>query len=126
MPCMLRPARHPRLTLWLVPLLLWQLMLPPGVMPGATEHGSTLVLCDMHHGPMAPLPGHRDTAPGSHHGGSMCPFAAVGAIGPLAVNLAVAAHGAPVALAIPFPDAQRAVLPLPSRAHRSRGPPALS
>lgn len=123
--------RFPRLpVLWLLPLLVWQLLLPPGVMPGARAGAAALVLCPMHGampagdpgsvGPVAPGTGTEKYRP------SICPFAATGAAAPSLAGLPVAAHDSPPRLDPPAYVSAPWAPPGPVRSQISRAPPRLS
>lgn len=122
----MRFARRHALALWLLPLVLCQLLLPPGVMPGSPGGSAGLVLCDGHHGPMAPSGAPDPKHPANPGHGSMCPFAAVGAAAPLP-TLPVAAldRARPCADEAPA-CGQRVPAAGPVRSQRSRAPPTVS
>ena len=122
-------VRPRRFVLWLLPLLMWQLLLPPGVMPGSGAQGATLVLCSMHHAPMgamAPAADQRDHLPAGKRSSGICPFAAVGAAAPIAALEMTLRHDVVRDFAALPSDAQRSAGSGPIRTQLSRAPPTFS
>jgi len=120
-----KPARSPYLLLWLLPLLVARLLLPPGVMPGSNLQGAALVLCSMHHD-AAGRAGHQAPVQGDSHGEKVCPFAAAAAAAPVSTAPAVAVRVAKAAIVAMGTVAQRRADAGPPRSQTSRGPPILS
>ncbi len=120
--------RYHRSTLWLLPLLLWRLLLPAGVMP-ASGHQAGLVMCSGH-GALAAESGVKPDTPDSRSGGKpaqhTCPFAMVGAFAPLSASYMHADIIESATRTVAVPDAQRIAPSGPQRKHLSRGPPELS
>jgi hypothetical protein len=115
-------VRH-RTLIWLLPLMLWRLLLPVGFMPGTTA-GSPLVLCSMHHvanaaGGAHPADGTRDGT----HADKVCPFSVAGVAAPTATAATPTAGLRSRVLPLALAEAQRLATPGPARHLPSRAPP---
>ncbi len=125
---MLRARRYRSLILWLAPLLVWQLLLPAGVMPGANAQGATLVLCSVHHVMMVPAENAKSKAAGvpGKSSSTVCAFAAVGAAAPTPSGLLWTAQDVRISSHLVLSIAQRVAPSGPYRTQISRAPPSLA
>jgi hypothetical protein len=117
--------RQSRWILLLLPLLAARLLLPPGVMPGRSEAGATLVVCTGHqaesglqsHDAPKPL-----SDPGHEH--AVCPFAAACPPAPAPVWTALALEAVAPVRFVALPGMRGDARSGPARSQTSRAPPA--
>jgi hypothetical protein len=106
----------------LIPILLFGLMLPIGVMPGHAHGTPTLVLCQAAH--PAPAGRHQDASSTNDQSTpAICPFAATASAAPTAAHPIIVTDAGRSDLAPDHRDGQRVPAFGPTRNTSPRGPP---